>query len=68
MDGVEIKAIGIRLLLKVQTGVLLIYDRYPTLQTMGFPVVVSKVSTACRSEGCSMEEKGCENCATKKTY
>ena len=29
MDGVEIKAIGIRLLLKVQTGVLLIYDRYP---------------------------------------
>ena len=29
MDGIEIKAIGIRLLLKVQTGVLLIYDRYP---------------------------------------
>ena len=31
MDGIEIKAIGIRLLLKVQTGVLLIDDRYPDL-------------------------------------
>ena len=35
MDGVEIKAIGIRLLLKVQTGVLLIYDRYPDFSDDG---------------------------------
>ena len=36
MDGIEIKAIGIRLLLKVQTGVLLIYDRYPDFADDGF--------------------------------
>ena len=35
MDGIEIKAIGIRLLLKVQTGVLLIDDRYPDLADDG---------------------------------
>ena len=68
MDGVEIKAIGIRLLLKVQTGVLLIYDRYPDFADDGLSGSRIEGKYGCRSEGCSMEEKGCENCATKKTY